>query len=226
MFAILGFATALQVAGSPVDSVIDQATSIVNSRQDRRSVDRLEEAVTANPNCVGRHLWLGNARGGGARQLGSFEMSSLIRGSRDEFEPALGLDTSCIDARISPMAWRIMASTFMVGGVVKGRGETVEIGKRGELPEHRALAADAVKDTDMTTARAGHAAAVRENPCSPPQQACCKRRFTPAKRDYRRAVEELDAAAADAEGKQGPKKVGLRTGPTKLGGRWLRIMKS
>jgi tetratricopeptide (TPR) repeat protein len=97
------------------------------------------------------HLWLGNALDNEAQQASKFRQPFLARRVKTEFERAVGLDPSMIDARVSLIDFYVTAPGFLRGSIEKAKLQAAAIAKLSALQGRLATARIARVQHDTVT---------------------------------------------------------------------------
>src|SRR5579885_3202611 len=88
-----------------------------------------EKAVKANDKVSSHHLWLGNAIGDQAGRASKFKQPFMARQVKNEFDKAVQLDPTSIDARHGLIQFYSMAPGVMGGSMDKAKEQAREIEK-------------------------------------------------------------------------------------------------
>jgi tetratricopeptide (TPR) repeat protein len=132
-----------------------------------------EKAIDANDKVSAHHLWLANSVGEIAQTASKFRQPFMARRIKSEFDKAVQLDPTSIDARHGLIQFYSNAPGIMGGSMEKAREQAQEIGKlnpmrghleSGELFEHEKDLAGTEKEylaaiTAMPDSSAGYNAA-------------------------------------------------------------------
>jgi len=100
------------------------------------AVDWFEKAVKANDNSAQHHLWLGNALGTEAEKANKLRQPFLARRCKTEFEKAVALDPSLVEARVSLIQFYTLAPSIMGGSGEKAEAQVAEIAKLNPMRAH------------------------------------------------------------------------------------------
>lgn len=130
------------------------------------AVDWLEKAVKRNAHSALYHLWLGNSLGDETQKAGKLRQPFLARRVKAEFERAIELDPTLIDAREGLVSFYSMAPGFMGGSMDKAREQANEIVKLNSVRGHLQLATLADRQKDPAAAEREFKAAVAAAPDS------------------------------------------------------------
>jgi tetratricopeptide (TPR) repeat protein len=111
-----------------------------------------ERAVALRPEDANYHLWL--ARGYGEKAANSNPMmaAGLARKARNEFERAVQLDPSSVEARLDLAQYYTEAPAIMGGGLDKARDQAAQVAKRNSAKAHLILARVAEKERQFPEA--------------------------------------------------------------------------
>jgi len=130
------------------------------------AVDWFEKAVKANDKVALHHLWLGNALGTEAQKASKLRQPFLARRVKTEFELAVSLDPTMIDARHGLVQFYTKAPGVMGGSREKANEQIDAIQKMNPMRGHFERAALAESDKDVVTAEREYAAATTAAPDS------------------------------------------------------------
>lgn len=110
--------------------------------------DWFEKAIKVEPNNAVYHLWLGNAKGDEAQNASKIRQPFLAKKVKAEFEKAVELDPTLIDARDGLVGFYSQAPGFMGGSMEKAREQAGEITKLSPYRGQLALARIARQEKD------------------------------------------------------------------------------
>jgi tetratricopeptide (TPR) repeat protein len=125
-----------------------------------------EKAVKADDKSALYHFWLGSAVGNAAQNASKLRQPFLARRTKAEFERAVALDPTMIDARQGLADFYQMAPGFMGGSNEKAREQVNEIRKLNSYSGHFAGARYADRDQDLNAAAKEWEAAIALAPDS------------------------------------------------------------
>ncbi len=194
-FLVLVLLPALAVGTSVADPAVPEllslgrmndAISILVTRNDAESVHLLsrvyyaterwddavrygERAVALRPHDAYYHLWLARAYGEKAANSNPLTAASFARKAKNEFERAVQLDPSSVEARLDLARYYTEAPAVMGGGLDKARDQAAELIKCNTAKSHLVLARIAAKE----------------------------KRFPEAENQLRQAINEANGAAAE-----------------------------
>ena len=141
------------VAASPRDAAARAYLGQIYSDFDHdpdAAAASLEEAVKLDPQRSLYHQWLGSAYGDQADKAGIFKGPGFAKKCRMEFEKAVALDPTDVEARDSLMQFYSQAPGIVGGGMDKARAQAIAMAKldpsRGFLAE--ASIAEREKDAE------------------------------------------------------------------------------
>jgi tetratricopeptide (TPR) repeat protein len=139
---------------------------LLEQNKSGEAVDWFEKAVKVNDRSALHHLWLGNALGTEAQKANKLRQPFLARRVKTEFERAVALDPTLIDARHGLVQFYTIAPGVMGGSVDKAREQIAEIEKLNPMRGHFERAALAERDKDLATAEREYVAATTLAPDS------------------------------------------------------------
>jgi tetratricopeptide (TPR) repeat protein len=126
-----------------------------------------EKAVAANDRVSAHHLWLANALGEQAPHTNKLKLPFLARRVKSEFDKAVALDSSSVEARHGLIQYYSQAPGMFGGDVNKAKAQASEIGKLNPMRGHVEMAALLdTKDKDSVSAEREYRAAVDAAPDS------------------------------------------------------------
>jgi len=163
------FAVAVVLLALPLlaqNSLIDQGRAAMNRNDADAAAALFEKAVAQNPKSAEAHYLLGTAYGSQAQKASIFGQASLAGKTKDEFEKAVELDPSLLDARFGLVQFYAMAPGIVGGSYDKAFAQAAEIKKHDPLMAHRAAAFIYTQQKKTDEARNEYLAEVRENPKS------------------------------------------------------------
>src|SRR5208283_4033820 len=105
-----------------------------------------ERAVILRPDDSSYHLWLAREYGEKAANSNPLTAAGVARKARNEFERAVQLDPSSVEARLDLAEYYTEAPTIMGGGLDKARDQATQVAKRNSAKSHLILARIAEKD--------------------------------------------------------------------------------
>src|SRR5690349_21431353 len=119
----------------------------------KESADWFEKAVKAEDKNAVYHFWLGNATGDEAEKASKLRQPFLAKKVQHEFERAVELDSTLLDARQGLANFYQMAPGFMGGSNAKAREQVAAIRKLNPYRGHFAAASYAQRDKDVPGAQ-------------------------------------------------------------------------
>lgn len=157
---------------------MNEAVSVLSAREDADSLNQLsrayfameqwdaaarygERAVNLDPGNATYHLWLGREYGRKAADAHAFAAAGLARKAKSEFERAVQLDPTNMQARADLAEYYTQAPAIMGGGLDKARDQAAQIQKHHPGMAHLILARVADKAKQYNEAEAQFHAAVR-----------------------------------------------------------------
>jgi tetratricopeptide (TPR) repeat protein len=117
-----------------------------------QAISAAERAVALQPSNPEYHLWLGRAYGEKADKSNFVTAASLAKKLKLEFERAVQLDPSSVDARSDLAEFYIGAPGVLGGGKDKALAQAAEIAKHDPARAHWVRAAVAQKNGDLALA--------------------------------------------------------------------------
>ena len=130
------------------------------------AVDWFEKAIKVDGSNAVYHLWLGNALGDEAQRANKLRQPFLARRVKSEFERAVALDPTSVDARKGLIQFYSIAPGVMGGSMEKAKAQAAEIAKLNPLRGHVELGALLEREKNAAAAEREYAAAVESFPDS------------------------------------------------------------
>jgi tetratricopeptide (TPR) repeat protein len=124
------------------------------------AIARAESAIAQRPDDGKAWLWLGNAYGRKALEVGMLSKPKWAGKCRDAYEKAVAVAPSDPDARMSLMQYYLQAPGFLGGGVDKAQAQAEALATIGAAWGHMGRAAMLLADDRDDEARAAYAEAV------------------------------------------------------------------
>lgn len=100
------------------------------------AVEAGEKAVRAAPESSEAHLWLGRSYGQKAIKASIFSQMGLAKKCKGEFEKAVALDPSSVDARYDLLSFHVNAPGIAGGSLDKAREQAAEIARLDPVRGH------------------------------------------------------------------------------------------
>ena len=113
------------------------------------AIDWFEKAVKVDDKNAFYHLWLGNVVGNEAQNASPFRQPFLARRVKAEFERAVALDPTLLDARSGLVDFYTMAPGFMGGSDDKAKEQIAQMTKLNPSRGHQAAARFAQRRKDV-----------------------------------------------------------------------------
>jgi tetratricopeptide (TPR) repeat protein len=192
IFAVAAVMLALPVAAQ--NPLLDQGRAAMTRNDADAAAALFEKAVAQNPKSAEAHYLLGTAYGSQAQKASIFGQASLAGKTKDEFEKAVELDPSLVDARFGLVQFYAMAPGIVGGSFDKAFAQAAEIRKHDPLMAHRAAAFIYTQQKKTDEARNEYLAEVRENPKSARAHIDLGVSYVVAK-NFKAAADEFDTAA-------------------------------
>jgi tetratricopeptide (TPR) repeat protein len=155
------------IASGSVDDAIKQlsgkndAASLNLLSRAYYAIERWDNAIANGEKAVNLaqsnsmyHLWLGREYGGKAANVNALSAASYAKKTKAEFEQAVQLDPTNLQARSDLAEYYTEAPSIMGGGVDKARVQAAEVAKFNEIASHWMLADIAAKEKNYTEAEA------------------------------------------------------------------------
>jgi tetratricopeptide (TPR) repeat protein len=185
-FALLAvlLAAALSVADPAVVELLslgrmNDAISVLVTRNDAESMHLLsrayyatehwddavkcgERAVALRPGDAYYHLWLARELGQKAASANPMSAAALARKAKNEFERAVQLDPSSVEARLDLAQYYTEAPAIMGGGLDKAREQAAQVAKQNSAKSHLILARVAEKEKQFPEAESQLRQAIAE----------------------------------------------------------------
>jgi tetratricopeptide (TPR) repeat protein len=127
------------------------------------SIAAAQKAVALNPQSSEYHLWLGRAYGNKAEHASWFTAIGLARKTRVEFEKAVELDTTSVDARSDLAEYYMEAPGFLGGGKDKARAQATQLASYNASAAHWVQARLAEKADNLDEAEEEYKAAIESS---------------------------------------------------------------
>jgi tetratricopeptide (TPR) repeat protein len=124
------------------------------------SIAACQKAVALEPGSSQYHLWLGRAYGEKAEHSSFFYAAGLAKKVRIEFEAAVQLDPSNVEARADLAAFYVQAPAIMGGGVDRAATQAQQLAAIDPAESHLVRAQIAEKNSDQAGAEREFRAAI------------------------------------------------------------------
>jgi tetratricopeptide (TPR) repeat protein len=111
-----------------------------------------ERAVALRPGDASYHLWLAREYGEKAANARAMTAATLARKAKNEFERAVQLDPSSVEARLDLARYYTEAPVIMGGGLDKAREQAALVAKQNSAKSHLILARIAEKEKQFPEA--------------------------------------------------------------------------
>jgi tetratricopeptide (TPR) repeat protein len=131
-----------------------------------KAVDWFEKAVQRNDNSALYHTWLGNALGSEAQRANKLRQPFLARRVKSEYERAVALDPTSIDAREGLVSFYSIAPGIMGGDMNKAREQANAIVKLDPIRGNFQLARVAERAKDLAAAESAYKSVITAAPDS------------------------------------------------------------
>src|SRR5271165_1135604 len=111
-----------------------------------------ERSVTLRPDDAHYHLWLAREYGEKAANSNPLTAATIAQKAKNEFERAVQLDPSSVEARLDLAQYYTEAPAIMGGGLDKARDQAAQVAKRNSAKSHLILARIAEKEKQFPEA--------------------------------------------------------------------------
>lgn len=140
----------------------------IASAQDKsaEAMEWFEKAIKLDDTNALYHVWYGNAIGDEAGRASKLRQPFLAKRVKAEFERAVQLDPSLVDAREGLVGFYSQAPGFMGGSMDKAREQAAEIGKLSPMRGQLNLARIAQRQKDAAAEERAYQAAITIAPDS------------------------------------------------------------
>lgn len=166
-------ATALLIATLPIAldaqagrAAFEEGRRLMSADDPAKAEKQFERAIAAEPNVALYHLWLGNAIGEQAGNASVLRQPFMARKIKAEFEKAVELDSTLIEAREGLLGFYLQAPAVMGGSLEKAQEQARAIGQLHVIRGHMATARIAWHQKDTTATERAYRAAVAAWPDS------------------------------------------------------------
>jgi Tfp pilus assembly protein PilF len=139
---------------------------LVSSDKSSEAIQWFEKAVKANDKSSAHHLWLGKALGDQASHTSKFKLPFLARRVKGEFDKAVALDSSSVDARYGLIQFYSQAPAMMGGSMEKAKQQARLILDLNAMRGHLYMATLLEREKDMAGAEREYHAAFNSAPDS------------------------------------------------------------
>ena len=142
----------------------------IAARQERfgEAIDWYEKAIKLDETNARYHFALGSALGDEAQKASKIRQPFLARRVKAEFERAVALDPTMLDARFGLVDFYSVAPGIMGGSMDKAREQAAEIAQLNPMRGHLARARIASREKNDTATIAAYEAAIAAAPDSTP----------------------------------------------------------
>lgn len=139
---------------------------LVAQDNSKEAIGWFEKAIDANDRASAHHLWLANCLGDQADHTSKIKLPFLARRIKGEFDRAVQLDPTSIDARHGLIEYYSQAPGVMGGSMDRAKEQAREILKLSEWRGHYEMARLLERDKNVADAEKEYAAAVTAAPDS------------------------------------------------------------
>jgi tetratricopeptide (TPR) repeat protein len=161
----LPFVVSAQAAPTLAPDVLEVRTLLRDNRVDD-AISRAEAATEARPDDGKAWLWLGNAYGRKAIEVGMLSKPKWAGKCREAYEKSVAVAPGDPDARLALMQFYLQAPGFMGGGVDKAQAQADALATIGPAWGHIGRAAILLADDSNDEAAAAYAEAIAADPAN------------------------------------------------------------
>jgi tetratricopeptide (TPR) repeat protein len=147
-------------------AAFDEGRRLMAANDPAKAEKQFERAIAAEPNVSIYHLWLGNAIGEQAQNASVLRQPFMARRIKAEFEKAVELDSTSIDAREGLIGFYLQAPAVMGGSLEKAQVQARAIAQLHVIRGHMANARIAWHQKDTVATERAHRAAIAAWPDS------------------------------------------------------------
>jgi cytochrome c-type biogenesis protein CcmH/NrfG len=147
-------------------AAMDEGVRLMNANQAAKAEKKFEEAVKADPKVALYHLWLGRAVGDQAQDASIVRQPFMARRVKAEFEKAVELDPTLLDARDGLISFYLQAPAVMGGSLEKAKEQQRLIAAQDAMRGHSAQVNIAWHQRDTVATEAALRAAIATSPDS------------------------------------------------------------
>jgi tetratricopeptide (TPR) repeat protein len=147
-------------------AAFDAGRRLMDSSEYAKAEKQFERAIAAEPTVAIYHLWLGNAIGEQAENASVLRQPFMARRIKAEFEKAVELDSTLIEAREGLLGFYLQAPAVMGGGLDKAQAQAQAIARLHVIRGHMATARIAWHQQDTAATERAYRAAVAAWPDS------------------------------------------------------------
>lgn len=159
-------ATAAAQASTPLAPAVLEVRNLLRDNRVDDAIGQAEKTVQALPGDGKAWLWLGNAYGRKALEVGMLSKPKWAGKCRDAYEKAVAVAPGDPDARLSLMQYYLQAPGFLGGGVDKAQAQVDALAAIGPAWGHIGRAAVLLADDRDDDALAAYADAVAADPAN------------------------------------------------------------
>jgi tetratricopeptide (TPR) repeat protein len=133
-------------------AALDEGIRLMRENQPEKAEKKFEQAIKAEPNVGLYHLWLGRAVGDQAEEASVVRQPFMARRIKAEFEKAVELDPTLLDARDGLISFYLRAPAVMGGSLEKAREQQRLIAAQDPIRGHSAMVDIALHQKDTVAA--------------------------------------------------------------------------
>ena len=191
----LAMLAALAAGSVPAQTpLIEQGRAAISRGDNDAAIDILEKAVTQSPKSAEAHLTLGNAYAAKVQAGGMFAAAKYASKIKDEWQTAVALDPTYVDARFGLIQVYAGAPGIMGGSFEKAFEQAKEIKAIDPVVGHRAYGFIYSQQKKLDLARREYVDAIREEPNSPKAHSYFGQYLANVEKNYTASFAEFETA--------------------------------
>jgi Tfp pilus assembly protein PilF len=175
-------------------TLIEQGRAAISRGDADAAIEILEKAVAQSPKSAEAHFHLGNAFATKVQASGMLAAAKYASRITEEFERAVALDPSYVDARYGLVQVYAGAPGIMGGSYEKAFEQAKEIKAIDPIVGHRAYAFIYSQQKELDLARKEYADAIRDEPKSAKAHGYYGQYLASVEKNYAAAFAEFEAA--------------------------------
>jgi tetratricopeptide (TPR) repeat protein len=175
-------------------TLIEQGRAAISRGDSDAAIEILEKAVAQAPKSAEAHFVLGSAYGAKVQAGGMFAAAQYASNIKEQFEKAVALDPSYVDARYGLVQVYAGAPGIMGGSYEKAFEQAKEIKAIDPIVGHRAYAFIYSQQKELDLAKKEYADAIRDEPKSAKAHGYFGQYLASVEKNYAAASAEFEAA--------------------------------
>ncbi len=175
-------------------TLVEQGRAAISHGDSRAAIEILEKAVAQSPKSAEAHFCLGNAYATKVQASGMFTAAKYASRIKDEWQKAVALDPTYVDARFGLIQVYAGAPGIIGGSYEKAFEQAKEIKAIDPVVGHRAYAFIYSQQKKLDLANKEYADAIREEPNSAKAHSYFGQYLATVEKNYTAAFAELEAA--------------------------------